>query len=478
MALSDDIETMSAEVAVSRATILVVEDEALFAKAILRRLDKSGFNANHAANLAEAAQRLETLEVALVLLDMRLPDGSGLDFLRQMREHSDVPVIVMTAYGEVDDAVTAMKYAASDYLKKPLDLDELEINVKKVLAASDLNRQLQYSKAREGNRPDTAAMLGASVQIEMVREQVQKIAGLVNLDTVPPTVLITGETGAGKDVTARMLHQCSRRQNRPFVHVDCAALPKDLIEAELFGHVKGAFTSAINERTGLIEAAEDGVVFLDEIGEIPPALQAKLLAVLERRTLRRIGSSRERRMRAWFIAATNRPVDELVADGQLRSDLYFRLKVLTIELPPLRERGDDAVVLARHFAGEVGRRYGLNKVRLSPVAERRIGSYAWPGNVRELNHVLERAVLLSNDGAVDDHALALDADAPQRTASTTDSLDDMTLGEMESMMIERALRISADNVSEAARRLGITRMAMRYRMQKYGFGAGGSSDKK
>ena len=478
VALSDEIETMSTEIPAARATILVVEDEMLFAKAILRRLGKSGFKCIHADTLAEARRSLENVEAALLLLDMRLPDGSGLDFLKRLREHSDVPVIVMTAYGEVDDAVTAMKYAASDYLKKPLDLDELEINVKKVLAASDINRQLQYSKAREGNRPDTDAMLGASREIEMVREQVQKIAGLVNVDAMPPTVLITGETGAGKDVAARMLHQCSGRKDRPFVHVDCAALPKDLIEAELFGHVKGAFTSAVSERTGLIEAAEDGVVFLDEIGEIPHALQAKLLAVLERRSLRRIGSSHERRVQAWFIAATNRPVDELVAAGQLRSDLYFRLKVLTIELPPLRERGDDAVVLARYFANEVGRRYGLNKVRLSPVAERSISSYTWPGNVRELSHVLERAVLLSSDGAVDDQELGLGADKSQPAASNADSLDDMTLGEMESMMIKRALETSGDNVSEAARRLGITRMAMRYRMQKYGLrGTSESPDK-
>ena len=464
MASSDDIEVMSAP----QATIVVVEDEALFAKAVVRRLDKSGFSCIHAATLAEAAHSLETVEAALVLLDMRLPDGSGLDFLRQMRAYSDVPVIVMTAYGEVDDAVTAMKYAASDYLNKPLDLDELEINVKKVLAASHINRQLQYSKTREGNRSDTVAMLGESREIELVREQVRKIAGLVNVDTVPPTVLITGETGAGKDVTARVLHQSSAREKRPFVHVDCAALPKELIEAELFGHVKGAFTSAVNERTGLIEAAEDGVVFLDEIGEIPQALQAKLLAVLERRSLRRLGSSHERRVQSWFIAATNRPVDELVAAGQLRSDLYFRLKVLTIELPPLRVRDNDALVLARHFANEVGRRYGLDAIRLSPDAEQRIGSYPWPGNVRELSHVLERAVLLSEGKVIDAHALALGADTPQGTAAMAESLDDMTLSEVESIMIERALSLSGDNVSEAARRLGITRMAMRYRMQKYG----------
>ena len=403
---------------------------------------------------------------------MRLPDGSGLDFLQRLRETSDVPVIVMTAYGEVEDAVTAMKHAASDYLNKPLDLDELQINIEKVLAASAINRQLEYSKAREGNRPDVAGMLGESSQICLIREQVKKIAGLVNIGTVPPTVLLTGETGSGKDVAARMLHRCSGRRSRPFVHVDCAALPKDLIEAELFGHVKGAFTNAVNERTGLIEAAEDGIVFLDEIGEIPLELQAKLLAVLERRSLRRIGSSHERRTTAWFIAATNRSVDEMVASGTLRSDLYFRLKVLTIELPPLRLRNGDAVILARHFAKEVGRRYGMGEIELSDAAERRINQYSWPGNVRELNHVLERAVLLSGTGTLDDSALGLDGNTPSESVAPP-IFEEMTLEEMEKLMIERALEASAENVSEAARRLGITRMAMRYRMQKYGLHSAG-----
>ena len=366
-----------------------------------------------------------------------------------------------------------MKHAASDYLNKPLDLDELQINIEKVLAASAINRQLEYSKARESNRPDVVEMLGESTQISLIREQVKKIAGLVNAGTVPPTVLLTGETGTGKDVAARMLHRCSGRRSRPFVHVDCAALPKDLIEAELFGHVKGAFTNAVNERTGLIEAAEDGIVFLDEIGEIPLELQAKLLAVLERRFLRRIGSSHERRTAAWFIAATNRSVDEMVAAGTLRSDLYFRLKVLTIELPPLRLRNGDAVILARHFAKEVGRRYGLGEIELSEAAERRIKHYSWPGNVRELNHVLERAVLLSGNGALDESTLGLDGNIPPDPVAPP-IFDEMTLEEMEKLMIERALKASAENVSEAARRLGITRMAMRYRMQKYRLhGAGG-----
>jgi DNA-binding NtrC family response regulator len=477
VALNDDIAAMAADVPAARATILVVDDEALFAKAVVRHLGKAGYHCVTATTLAAATRALEEMEPDVILLDMRLPDGSGLDFLQRLRARSSVPVIVMTAYGEVEDAVAAMKCQASDYLKKPLDLTELELNVGKVLAAHAVDQRLAYSRARESSKCDRVELLGESPAIREVRAQVARIAALVRPDSLPPTVLITGETGSGKDVTARLLHQHSGRADRPFVHVDCAALPKDLIEAELFGHVKGAFTHAVAERTGLIEAAEDGVVFLDEIGEIPLELQAKLLAVLERRTLRRIGSSQERRTQAWFIAATNRPVNEMVAGGSLRPDLYFRLKVLTIELPPLRERGDDVVLLAGHFAHEIGRRYGTGPAELSPAAARRLRAYGWPGNVRELSHVLERAVLLSGGGAIEAGALAL-GDGPVEAAAGTSAgasdahlLDEMTLEEMEKAMITRALQNSNGNVSEAARRLGITRMAMRYRMQKYGVGS-------
>lgn len=451
------------------ANVLVVDDELLFAKAVVRHLQKSGYHCSHAATLTAARASMAEAEPDIVLLDMRLPDGSGLDFLRQLRESSSVPVVVMTAYGEVDDAVAAMKYAASDYLKKPLDLEELRMQLGKVLATRELNRQLEYSRAREDASAGRAQLLGDSAAIVKVREQIKRIAALAAGSAPPPTVLITGETGTGKDVAARLLHQHSARAQRPFVHVDCAALPKDLIEAELFGHVKGAFTHAVAERAGLIEAADDGVVFLDEVGELPLELQAKLLAVLERRRLRRIGSSAERQTSAWFIAATNRDVDAMVATGTLRSDLYFRLKVLAIELPPLRQREDDAVLLALHFAREIARRYATPVARLSAAACLRLREYGWPGNVRELSHVMERAVLLAGGADIDESALALPA-GPHAPASVPDTagLDHMTLDEIEKMMLVRALAASQDNVSEAARRLGITRMAMRYRMDKYG----------
>lgn len=469
MTLTREDENQPAAVTDPGRRVLIVDDELLFAKAVARRLTRSGYVCEHAATLAAARTAREGFEPDLILLDLRLPDGSGLDFLRELREASKVPVIVMTAYGEVEDAVQAMKCAASDYLKKPLDLDELLLNVEKVLQARELDRRLEYSRVREHTRTGSVGLLGESAALRAVREQARKIAALVASEGAPPTVLITGETGTGKDVTARLLHETSCRADRPFVHVDCAALPKDLIEAELFGHVKGAFTHAVAERTGLIEAAEDGVVFLDEIAEIPLELQAKLLAVLERRNLRRVGSSQERRVNAWFIAATNRAVEDMVASGDLRSDLYFRLNVLSLALPPLRERGEDIVVLAERFAAEIGRRYGVPTPRFSDSAKRALLAYGWPGNVRELSHVVERAVLLAQEEQVDARDLGLPAaSVPSSASSELAVLDQMTLEEVEKLMIERALVMSGDNVSEAARRVGLTRMAMRYRMQKYG----------
>jgi len=452
--------------------VLVIDDELLFAKAIVRRLVRAGYVCEHAPTLLAARSARVAFEPDLILLDLRLPDGSGLDFLRELRTASSVPVIVMTAYGEIEDAVSAMKCAASDYLKKPIDLDELLINVEKVLAAREVGRRLEYSRAREQTRAGVVELLGASPALHVVREQARKIAGFVAADGAPPTVLITGETGTGKDVTARLLHECSSRATRPFVHVDCAALPKDLIESELFGHVKGAFTHAVTERTGLIEAAEDGVVFLDEIAEIPLELQAKLLAVLERRTLRRVGSSQERRVDAWFVAATNRAVEDMVSAGHLRSDLYFRLNVLSLALPALRARGDDVILLAERFAADISRRYGMAPPTFSSSARQALLRYSWPGNVRELAHVVERAVLLSQGAQIGEEDLNLQAvSAAAAGAGDWAELDNLTLEEVEKLMIQRALAASADNVSEAARRLGLTRMAMRYRMQKHGIRA-------
>lgn len=454
------------------ARILIVEDEVLFARAVARRLTKAGYACEAVATLAAGETALATHNPDLLILDMRLPDGSGLDFIQRLRSTLSLatPVLAMSAYGEIEDAVTAMKLGASDYLKKPIDLDELLLNVRKVLSNQRVSQQLEYSKAREAGTGETAELIGDSPVALKLRAQVLQIATLAGgSGGAAPTVLIVGETGTGKDLVARMLHQQSSRAGLPFVHVDCAALPKELIEAELFGHVKGAFTSAVGERTGLIEAAEDGVLFLDEIGELPAELQAKLLAVLERRTLRRVGSSQERRVNAWFIAATNRDVETMVAEGTLRADLYFRLNVLSVQLAPLRDRGADVVQIAEQCGRGLARRYGFKSFEMGRPALEALVAYHWPGNIRELRHVIERALLLGGGviGTAESLMLPSAKDSvPQ--AGSDEALFGMTLERAEKTLIEQALRRTDNNVSEAARQLGITRMTMRYRMKQHG----------
>jgi DNA-binding NtrC family response regulator len=474
--MSKDLENYatSAEVPVLEQCVLIIEDEAVFAKAVAKRLARAGYKSAIAGTLRDALEQYRELAPDLILLDMRLPDGSGLDFLAKLREQhgAGTAVLVLSAYGELEDAVAAMKLSAADYLKKPIDLEELVVNVEKVLARAALDRKLDYSTKRERHATETVEFLGDCLAIRNLREQALRIGKLTrsSASSVPPTVLILGETGTGKDVLARLLHASSALDDRPFVHVDCASLPKDLIEAELFGHEKGAFTSAHVSRTGLIEAAEDGMLFLDEIGEIPLDLQSKLLAVLERRIVRRVGTTQERPVAAWFVAATNRDIEALARQGAFRSDLYFRLNVLSLSLPPLRERGDDILLLARHFATQTARRYGFTTVMLTAQAERLLREYHWPGNVRELRHIIERAVLLTGGGALDARDLGLASGTPAAVEGSGWP-EDLTLDEAERMLIQRALERTGGNVSQAARRLGVTRMALRYRMQKHGLKA-------
>ncbi|MEE8321830.1 MAG: sigma-54 dependent transcriptional regulator [Gammaproteobacteria bacterium] len=458
----------SVEIPVLEKQILIIEDETVFARAVAKRLQRAGYKTDVAGDLKSATSKFRASSPDLILLDMRLPDGSGLDFLSELRNkhQSSVAVLVMSAYGELEDAVAAMKLGATDYLKKPIDLEELLINVEKVIDKDELARKLTYSTKREQHAVEGVDFLGECPEIKSTREQVRHIAQLAqSIDMIPPTVLILGETGTGKDVIARLLHANSARNQKPFVHVDCASFPKDLIESELFGHEKGAFTDAHVARTGLIEAAEDGILFLDEIGELPMPLQSKLLAVLERRTIRRVGTTQERPVAAWIIAATNRDIDILSEQGGFRSDLYYRLNVLSISMPPLRERNGDIMLLAKHFADQTAKRYGLAEVRLSDEAEELLGDYFWPGNIREMKHLIERAVLLSGGGRIDASMLSLENKTSSHAEDET--IEDMTLGEAELALIRQALDRTGQNVSKAARELGITRMALRYRIKKY-----------
>ena len=458
-------------------TVLVVDDEELFARAVGRKLRRGGMGCELALDLAEARTRLAARRPDLILLDMRLPDGSGLDFLRELRagDHADLPVLVLTAFGGLEDAVAAMKERAGDYLVKPVDLDELMVKVERVLGQADLSRRLEYSRQRERHARKEDPLIGTSAAMDALRSRIARIRRLAGqAGEAPPTVLIQGATGTGKDLAARTLHFGGDRARRPFVHVDCAALPKDLIEAELFGHEKGAFTHAHTARTGLIEAAEDGTAYLDEVGELPLDLQSRLLAVIERREVRRIGSTRPRPVAAWFIAATNRDLDEMVSRGAFRSDLYYRLKVLSLDIPPLRERLDDLPPLFEHFAALIARRYGLPAPALSPgalgggaplrLAGERAGARAH-GRTRG---PARRRPAARCAGPRTRARTARARRRSRRSRRPADALDGLTLEAAERRLITRALHRTGGNVSEAARRLGVSRMALRYRIRKLG----------
>lgn len=464
MLARDTFPLNTAEGMLRNQRIMLVEDEEMFARAVSKTLRKAGFESEVAHSIADARKLFKQFAPDLVLLDMRLPDGNGMDLLPELIAKG-AAVIVMTAYGEVGDAVSAMKMGATDYLKKPIDLEELLLIVDKAQQSVTLKHQVDYSRQRDNHALEGVELLGESPGMRVVREQIEKIAKLSDMADAPsPMVLIMGGTGTGKDVAARLLHQKSRSAARPFVQVDCASLPAELIESELFGHEKGAYTSAQGERCGLIEAAEDGTLFLDEVGELPLTLQAKLLNVLERRMVRRLGANKERPVRARFLAATNRDLQQMVLEGRFRADLYYRLHVLTIAMPLLKDRGSDVLLLAQHFLTQTERRYGLASHRFSPEALELLASYAWPGNVRELKHVVGRSALLCTGMEITPADMSMDRPAVAQAPAITG----LTVDEAERQLMEEALQVTRGNVSAAARRLGLSRMAMRYRMERHG----------
>jgi DNA-binding NtrC family response regulator len=458
--------------------ILLLEDEGALARALDRRLRRDGYTVAVCETLANAKLAARRRRPDLAVLDLRLPDGYGLDFLEWLRaEVADIPAIVMTAYGELDDAIAAMRLGAVDFLKKPLDLDALHR-----IAADALARETPATRAAATGKNSTAAednaLIGNSEAMRRVATQLDRIAAL-GAGEAPPNVLITGETGTGKDRIARVLHARSARAEADFVQVDCAALPRDLIEAELFGHEKGAFTNAHRARRGLLAAAGRGTAFLNEIGELPMGLQAKLLTALESRTVREIGSDTEREIAAWFVAATNRDLAEMMAAGDFRQDLYYRLNVLTLHLPPLRERGDDVIALAEHFVARTAARHERSAPQITAAAREGLRGHDWPGNVRELRHVIERAVLVHADTVLEAEHLQLSSPRAARAQSAAEDIEPApisnpagTLADNERALIERTLAETRHNISEAARRLGLSRGALRYRLEKYGLDGG------
>ncbi|MFW5909625.1 MAG: sigma-54-dependent transcriptional regulator [Thiohalospira sp.] len=437
------------------STILVVEDEAITRDTLTGVLERAGHRVT-AVESAEAARTADPSAFDLVLTDLRLPGAAGTDLIAAA---DPTPVIVLTSYASVRSAVDSMKQGAVDYLAKPFDHDELVLLVERTLRTADLERQNAALKSQVAAHYPVGGMIGGSPAMQAVFDRIRRVA------PTAATVLVLGESGTGKELAARAIHDGSPRQEGPFITVNCAAIPAGLIESELFGHEKGAFTGADRQRRGLVEAAEGGTLFLDEIGELPAEAQARLLRVLQAGEVRRVGATGARHVDVRLVAATHRDLRALVAAGDFREDLYYRLQVMEIRLPPLRERGPDVEALAEALLARACQRLNRPPLALTEAARRAIGEHDWPGNVRELENAIERAVILADGEAIDAAALGLESTPARPEAPADDlSLDEYFIhfvrsheGELTETELARRLGVSRKTLWERRQRLGIPR---------------------
>ncbi|MCB9623797.1 MAG: sigma-54-dependent Fis family transcriptional regulator [Sandaracinus sp.] len=439
--------------------ILVVEDEAVIRGELQRILGREGYEVVGVASVPEAREQgLDTFD--LVITDLRLPGPSGDTLLDEVEQ---TPVVVMTAYGSVRSAVDAMKRGAADYLSKPFEPDELVLVVRRVLEGARLKRKAEVLESAVEEQWAPGAMVGRSPAMQVVFSRVTKVA------PTDATVLILGESGTGKELVARAIHAQSGRAKRAFVAVNCASIPEGLIESELFGHERGAFTGAVRTHAGLVAAAHEGTLFLDEIGELPPPAQARLLRVLQESEVRRVGSTGSRRVDVRILAATHRDLPAMVEEGSFREDLFFRLRVLEIELPPLRERGADVLELADVLLTRAAKRLGRGTLRFAPEARDAIASHRWPGNVRELLNAIERAVILHDDGLVTSELLGLSrrrVSAPPSGSTGLPDLEDPSLeGYFRAYVLAHQEHLGE---KELAEKLGVSRKTLWERRQKLG----------
>ncbi len=451
--------------------VLIVEDETTLASNMAKFLGRHGYETRIADTAESALHELQTFKPHTIVLDYNLPGMSGLEFLTRVRAADpQVKLIMATGHGSEQVAVDAMKAGAYDYLPKPVALGRLKLIVDKAVREDACGGAHRYFHTATASTSATAKLIGTSAPMQMLKDRVARLlsaeSGLADQDL--PAVLITGETGTGKELVARALHFDGPRSHGPFVEVNCSSIPGQLLEAELFGFERGAFTDARERKLGLIESAEGGTLFLDEIGEMDLALQAKLLKFLEDKTVRRLGSVREQRANVRIIAATNRNLEQLSREGQFRADLYFRLRIVQLEPPPLRTLGDDIIPLARHFLQLHGARYGKPGLMFSDAALDALRSYRWPGNVRELRNVMEQVVVLAHGAIVDAADFDLQRDdhaaAPTTGAQSTAGLN---LGDAERQLLAKALEEAHWNITRAARLLGVSRDTLRYRIEKY-----------
>ncbi len=447
--------------------ILVVDDEPKMRRVLEIMLQKMGHRVLAAENGREAMAIFQANTVDLVITDLRMPEMNGIELLTSLRaQESDAPVIVITAHGTIETAVKAMKHGACDYILRPFDIGVLELAVERALNNADVARQNTFLK-QEINR-GWDAFIGTSQPMLDVYELIQRVG------PSKASVLITGETGTGKELAARAIHNASPRRDKLFVPINCAAIPAEMLESELFGYEKGAFTGAIKERVGKFELAHGGTIFLDELTEMPLALQAKLLRVLQENTVERLGGNRVIHLDIRVIAATNRDPLDGVHDGKLREDLYYRVNVFSIELPPLRKRVEDIAGLVEHFIGKHG--HPAADTRLTVKALECLQDYSWPGNVRELENMVERALILSGGGLLDETHFMLQprpADSkPKPSASPTEDLKtapalNQAVEDLEARMIDDALTQAEGNKAKAAALLDISERTLWYKLKKY-----------
>jgi DNA-binding NtrC family response regulator len=453
------------------ADILLVEDKDSLRRVLRLTLENAGYTVAEANDARAALNEIANTRHRLVLTDLRMPNGSGLDVLRAARSaDADVPVIVMTAFGSIDEAVQAMKDGAHDFLQKPVDSNHLLLLVERALEQARLRTENVLLREEWSRRYGFPRIIGESDVVKRVVGETQRVA------QTEATVLLLGESGTGKELFARAVHHLSVRRDKPFVAINCAAIPETLIENELFGHERGAFTGASDRRQGKFELASGGTVFLDEIGELPLAVQGKLLRAIEEKMIDRIGGRAPVAVDVRVVAATNKDLKAAVESGEFRGDLFFRLAVFPIEIPPLRERADDVVLLARHFAAEIGHELRGREAQLSDEAVAALKRHRWSGNVRELENAIERACILSDTLMLEPADLGLGADAAAESdaafadvdlSGTLSDVAHRVLHVIERRKIKAALAANLGNKSKTAEDLGVSYKTLLNKIKEY-----------